>query len=359
MNSTYVRNARRFLTINNIPRDGLSDTEIVLAANEAGYPAYKDAVDGTAAVAITAAQAATATPDATQAALAQLIATLTPATKQFNEQELKAIIEKYSNPVSTLTVQHPTPAPAVSIKGAHKKLQSIVARLNAGYKVYLYGPAGSGKTTLAEQAATALNLDFYHTGALLQKYELTGFNDAQGNYVPTSFYSAYKLGGVYLFDELDASAPQAVIAFNQAVENGQMTFPHEVVKQHANFRVIAAANTNGNGGSAQYKRNSLDGASLDRFLRIALDYDVKLERRLAHEEHARLGGEATNKVDEWVDLVLEARRAAAKKKIDVIISPRSSKNGAGLLALGETLETALAETFGASLSKDQLAQLGL
>ena len=37
------------------------------------------------------------------------------------------------------------------------------------------------------------------------------------------------------------------------------------------------------------------------------------------------------------------------KKIDVIISPRASKNGAGMLAMGMTTEEAINATFGASL----------
>jgi cobaltochelatase CobS len=297
------------------------------------------------------------------AAMAQLLAVMTPpSAPQLDEAAIKAAVEKYANPVTTLKIDHTAkgePTKTVTIKGAHKELERVVKRLNAGYKVYLYGPAGAGKTTLAEQAAKSLNLEFAHTGALLSKHELTGYQDAQGRYISSAFYDAYKNGKLFLFDEIDGSTPTSVIAFNGAIENGQMTFPHEVVYQHPNFRVIAAANTNGLGPTANYKRSALDGATLDRFKRIELQYDEKLELRLALAEYARLDGTNEQEAKNWVKFVQQTRKKALKCKIEVIISPRSSIGGAGILAMGDPIEMAIAETFGASLSADQKRQLDI
>lgn len=379
--SREIRSATRYLTARQIDKEGLTPDEIMQAAMADGYlppnstpiappqtpdlePFPKPKTGLAAQVSPTPIEAVPQTATtATQAELlAQLMATMqqpqAPAPATMDEQAIKAMVEKYANPVTTLQIEQPK-QPTVSIKGAHKELERVVKRLNAGYKVYLYGPAGSGKTTLCKQAAEALNLSFYHTGALLMKYELTGFNDAGGSFVSTSFYEAYKNGGVYLFDEIDASSPQAVIAFNMAIENGEMTFPNEKVQQHKDFRVIAAANTNGQGATTNYKRNALDGATLDRFSRIAMDYDEKLELRLATDEYKRLGGKAPHEVGNWVNFIQKTRAIAKDKKIDVIISPRSSKNGAGILAMGDDKETAIKETFGASLSTDQRRQLGI
>src|SRR5690606_7558053 len=95
----------------------------------------------------------------------------------------------------------------------------------AGVNVWLAGPAGSGKTTAAEQVAKALKLKFYFNGAIDTEYKLSGFVDAHGRIVSTAFREAYTNGGVYLFDEVDASLPSATLAFNAALANGQCDFP--------------------------------------------------------------------------------------------------------------------------------------
>jgi len=372
-----LRNARRHLSAAVIDKTGLNDADMMQLAINNGFqlgaapvqaatpttqtipPVLIDTSNGPMLFdEIDAVPVAPAAPSDTDKALAALIATLTPSAPAFDEVQLKELIQKYSNPITTVQVTRVN-APTVKIKGAHKELARIVKRLAARKKVYLFGPAGSGKTTIAKQAAAALSIDFYHTGALLQKYELTGYTTANGDYISSTFFEAFKFGGLYLFDEVDASNPQAVIAFNMAIENLEMTFPNEVVKAHDDFRVIAAANTNGLGATVNYKRNSLDGAFLDRFNRIELAYDEKMERRLALAEFAACGGTDTAVCEEWVNTVQGCRAAALTAKIDVIISPRSSINGASVLGMGDTTEMAISETFGASLSADQRRQLGV
>jgi cobaltochelatase CobS len=363
-----IRNARRFLTANSIVTEGLTDTAICERATKAGWTGA--GIIEPAATVEPVEPAATVEPiepiapntSDTAAALATLLATLTPAAPAapaIDENAIRAIVKSMVDPIVTLQVLHET-KPAATIKGAHKALPKIIKRLQAGYHVYTFGPAGAGKTTLASQAAEALQVPFHSTGALLQKYELTGYMNAGGEYVETSFYDAYKNGGVFLFDEIDASNPTAVIAFNQALANKEYTFPNGLVKQHPDFYCIAAANTNGNGATANYKRQALDGATLDRFSRIELKYDTKLELRLAEAEYARLGGDVSNgEAAAWVDIVQTARKDAEKAGIIVVISPRSSIRGAGLLAMGETRKEAMLECFGNGLSKDQISQLNL
>ena len=53
--------------------------------------------------------------------------------------------------------------------------------------------------------AKALGRTFYFTGAVDNVFKLNGYMDANGNYVRTSFREAYEWGGVFLFDEIDAS----------------------------------------------------------------------------------------------------------------------------------------------------------
>ena len=80
-----------------------------------------------------------------------------PTTPAFDEARLIELIEQYSNPITTVRVET-LDKPTVDIKGAHKALPRVISRLKLGINIYLYGPAGAGKTTLAVQCAEALSI---------------------------------------------------------------------------------------------------------------------------------------------------------------------------------------------------------
>jgi MoxR-like ATPase len=192
----------------------------------------------------------------------------------------------------------------------------------------LAGPAGSGKTTLAQQAAKALGLDFYSTGALSSDFRLTGFMDARGEYVVSVFRQAFENGGLFLLDEADASNPNVLVAINQALENDSFAFPDGMVTKSAEFRCVIAANTYGSGPTAQYVgRTRIDAATIDRFFFLTIDYDADVERALA------CGNER------WLATVRRARKALTDNGLQHIISPRAVRDGAQLLAAGMDRET--------------------
>ena len=131
--------------------------------------------------------------------------------------------------------------------------------------------------------AKALKLDFYMTNCVTQEFKLTGFVDANGHYVETSFYKAFKNGGVFFLDELDGSAPEALININTALANKYFDFPGVGrVEAHKDFRCIAAGNTVCTGATEEYTgRFALDAASMDRFYFIHIDYSERIEKALA------------------------------------------------------------------------------
>ena len=168
-----------------------------------------------------------------------------------------------------------------TVDSPHPQLDTVLKAIACG-NVSLIGPAGSGKTTLAKQVATALDLSFYFNGAIDSEYKLSGYKDATGTYHTTAFREAFEKGGVYLFDEIDASGPRALLAFNAALANGNESFPDRQVEKHKDFRCIAAANTYGRGANRVYVgRNQLDGATLDRFITVDMDYDPLFEFKIS------------------------------------------------------------------------------
>lgn len=164
--------------------------------------------------------------------------------------------------------------------------ENILHLVAAHENVYLYGPAGSGKNTIAEQIAEALGVEFYYQNTLVTKFDVSGYKNAQGEYEETPFYKAWKNGGLFFADELDNSTAEAIIAINAALANGYYTFPNsgEKVAKHPDFYCIAAGNTNGQGATEEYcGRYQMDESSRDRFAFIEIGYNAKVEESICGE----------------------------------------------------------------------------
>ncbi len=239
--------------------------------------------------------------------------------------ELKERISKIRNyKTISIKVQHDNVMKDLGVQ--HFQFEKLLKYIQTKNNIFLVGPAGSGKTTAAQNIAKALDLKFYFTGAITSEFKLTGFIDAQGKTVSTDFRKAYEKGGVFLFDEIDASSPQAMLAFNAALANEFMDFPDGRVNKHKDFYCIAAANTYGTGADRQYVgRNQMDAASLDRFIFISWEIDEKLEHELA-------------KHYEWTTYVQKVRKAVAKLSERMVVSPRASIKGSELLKIGTSRE---------------------
>ena len=164
----------------------------------------------------------------------------------------------------------------------HSKFEMIKACIENDIPVYLAGPAGSGKNYTLEQISWELGLEFYFTNSVQQEYKLTGFIDAGGVYHETEFYKAFKNGGIFFLDEMDASIPEVLVLLNAAIANRYFEFPNGKIKAHKNFRVVAAGNTVGSGADEMYTgRLVLDQATLDRFAIIDFGYDRNIEMHIA------------------------------------------------------------------------------
>jgi energy-coupling factor transporter ATP-binding protein EcfA2 len=295
------------------------------------------------------------------ALLAEQLAKMLTATQQpapqLDEAQLIKLIKQHA--AKNLHITAGADRGVVKIEGAHHQLEQVIVWASTGTNIYLTGPAGSGKTTLAEQTATALSLPFYSSGAIMASYELLGVRTAHGDYIPTGLRTAYEKGGVFLLDEVDGCSAKALVCFNQLLANHSFTFPDGMVEKHADFVAIAGANTTGQGATRQYiGRSQLDAATLDRFIQIEVTYDEELESRLAHAEYEAHGGSDKKTIEKWVSKVQNLRAKLLDMKATALVTPRASMFGARGLAKNIPLESLIEQVLTKHLTEDQKAQVG-
>lgn len=264
---------------------------------------------------------------------------------ELSSDRMAEIIAKHS-PVHRIKIENTETGETRDVGMQHAMFPTLLkaaAARHDGHRlnIWLTGAAGSGKTTAARKVAEALGLPFAFNGAIDTEYKLLGFTDAQGRVVSRPFRTIYEKGGVYLFDEVDASLPAAVLALNAALANGTCDFPDACVERHADCVIIAAANTWGTGATADYVgRFKQDAAFGDRFVQINWQIDEKLERATAPDV-------------EWCAHVQTIRARAKAKGLKHIISPRATYFGAALLNAGLDRATVEAMTIRKGLTDDQ------
>jgi hypothetical protein len=217
------------------------------------------------------------------------------------------------------------------VRGQHKLFKKLLHRISLRRNTYLVGPAGSGKSEAAKEAAKALGLAYEDISVCQQTmaHAFLGYHDAGGKYIETPFYRMYKNGGVFNCDELDKGNANTIALLNSGASGKGMTFPVGWVDKHADFVFVATANTIGEGSSRIYVGSTqLDGATTDRYAFMEWGYDEQFETELVV---SRFGEERRG----WVERVQRYRANVSRcKGLQVIISPRASLYGAEDIASG-------------------------
>ena len=221
------------------------------------------------------------------------------------------------------------------VSGQHERFPELVSwlamrkvdaetRKGPRTHVLLIGPASSGKTTAALEYAKLRGLELYAQPLTMDSFGVIGYTSPEGKRVETEFTRAWVNGGVFLWDELSMSAPEAIGTLNSALANGFIPIPGlGTVYAHPDFYCIAGDNSD-TGASLKYgARSLLDGASLDRFVTIEWDIDPNIESACA------------GLYTDWLACVRAIRAEIAKRDIQHVgATMRAVITGAMALSAG-------------------------
>ena len=230
--------------------------------------------------------------DAVQALMASFGAQLQSALQPRADIDEKAVVDIVCRELDKRAshIQHiqiKSPNGTANMTGCFcEKFEYLVNIVSAGKPLYMYGPAGSGKSFTAKQIAEALGLPYFETSQAMFSYDLKGYGDAGGNYVETPFYKAFTQGGLFFLDEVDASASEAMVVLNNAIANRRFDFPVVgMVNAHEKFRVVAAGNTRMTGATLAYSARQMQDSSFkNRFFFEVMGYDRRIELQLANND---------------------------------------------------------------------------
>jgi len=222
----------------------------------------------------------------------------------------------------------------VKIEGTlHKDFDECLFALTQEKQLYMSGAAGTGKTTMGEKLAEAMNLDFGHIScsAGMSEAHVLGRMLFDGKFVGTSFLDIFENGGVFLFDEIDAADPNLLLVINSALANGIMSVPNRVennvAKRHKDCYIICAGNTWGAGSQEYHGRNYLDAAFIDRFSmsKVHVSYDEKLEQKITNGS-------------EIATLMQSIRKNVLTNQLDRLVSTRTIVSAYKHHLAGRTVE---------------------
>ncbi len=230
----------------------------------------------------------------------------------------------------------------------HDTMREIIVWLmNPSDPLYIFGPTGSGKTSLIKQLASKLNYPVFEvTGhSRVEFADLAGhLSIEKGNmifqYGPLSL--AMKYGGLFLLNELDLLDPATASGLNSILDGSPLCISEngsELIYPHPMFRFAATANTNGGIDESGLYQGTLKQniAFMDRFWLCEVNYpepqaEVQLLNKVAPNLPEKLRTGMVDYANEVRKLFMgeSANHAELENSIEVTFSTRTLMRWADL-----------------------------
>jgi cobaltochelatase CobS len=212
-------------------------------------------------------------------------------------------------------------------------LKSLMMGLEMKIPVYLWGHAGTGKTTIFEQIAARTKRPFFrvqHTANMEEEHIVGGWRlrDGKTFFELGPLAMAMKYGWLYMADEYDFGRPEVTSVYQAVLEGKPLVIKeadlaNRVIRPHPDFRICATGNTNGQGDeSGLYQgTNVQNSANYERFGVVEqMPYmEKKSESRLVSQQ----AGIPLKDAEKLVDFASRVRAEFDGGRIGNPISPRS------------------------------------
>jgi cobaltochelatase CobS len=240
-------------------------------------------------------------------------------------------------------------------------LKNLLLAVELNIPLYVWGHAGTGKTTVLEQICARTRRALIRVQHTLNTEEshILGQWTAQGG--ATKFELgplalAMKRGWVYLADEYDFAMPSILAVYQPVLEGKSLVIKeadhaNRVIHPHPNFRFMATGNTNGSGDeTGLYQGTSIqNAANYDRFgVVVQMNYmKSDMEIRILVNQ-ARVSPEDAKKI---VDFATRVREQYDGAKISNTISPRTLINAAKIGIMKGSYRAGIALTYTNKLSR--------
>lgn len=197
--------------------------------------------------------------------------------------------------------------------------------LSDKHPLFVFGPAGCGKTSGLKQIASRINYPVYEVTGYdsMQPVDMEGQNTLEETNGATHMRWLYgplvlamKNGGLFIFNEMDMASPGSLVALNTILDGSPLTIEStgEVIKPSPMFKFAATGNSNGSGDDTGAYTGVMrqNFALQDRFVTIEADYmNRTVEQALLMRRAPNLPPEVHQQIMDFATIVRAASRNAA------------------------------------------------
>jgi len=281
-----------------------------------------------------------------------------------SEDIIRKTAEKiFKDEASRTIFLKPSDGKRITLKSAHKQTPDLAEFINARINVYVYGPAGTGKTHTILQITKALGMTPYMVSGnpFMSTHDHLGFMNAMGKYVPTALYRFLTdtNPSTLFIDEFDRQRVDAPSVLNSLLAQGHITFPNGEtlhLRTDGTQLIIASGNTAMRGGTTAYAAASKqERSTIDRFCYLYWAIDENLESAIGQQINA-------THAPAWIAWIRTIRawyeKPENRNMQDDAPTPRSVYDGLKLLATTSLpVETVADATFFKGMAPDIRAKI--